>query len=61
MGGRRGGEGDDRGEVVAAAQQVELNACEEGEEGEGVEERKSSSYGCASQSPSHVSSDGTHS
>jgi hypothetical protein len=40
--GRR--ERDDGGEVVAAAEQVQLDACEEGQEGEGVDEGKGASY-----------------
>ena len=48
-GGLRGSERDDRSEVVAAAQQVQLDAGEEGEEGEGVQKREGSCYRCLRQ------------
>lgn len=41
------GERHNRGKVVAAAQEVELDAGEEGEEGEGVDEGEGTCYGWA--------------
>jgi hypothetical protein len=49
VGGYGRGEGHDGGEVVAAAQQIELDACEESEQAEGVEKRKGSCYRCSRQ------------
>lgn len=45
-GSARRGERDDRREVGASAEEIELNAGEEGEEGEGIEEGECSGDGC---------------
>lgn len=45
-GSARRGERDDRGEVCASAEEIELDAGEEGKEGESVEEGECSGDGC---------------